>query len=215
MASDGIARGDRRDDALDDSGGPEKKLIFKFRRETVKQLTAILLLLAVPFSSGLAQDTGKTLAATLDVFVFPTEGQATDQQSKDEAACYSWATDNTGSDPFQLQKDDAAAKKQAEQQVAQTQAATQGAGAKGAVKGAAAGAIIGEVSGGDAGESAAIGAAAVGISSRRRARSANQQAEQQAEQQSEASEHATEEQVGNFKKAFSVCLEAKDYMVKF
>ena len=26
---------------------------------------------------------------------------------------------------------------------------------------------------------------------------------------------ATEEQVDNFKKAFSVCLEAKDYMVKY
>jgi hypothetical protein len=26
---------------------------------------------------------------------------------------------------------------------------------------------------------------------------------------------ATEEQIGNFKKAFSVCLEAKDYLVKY
>ena len=181
----------------------------------MKRLIPISLLLAVPFSSGFAQDTGKTLAATLDVFVFPTEGQVADQQSKDEAECYSWAETNTGSDPFQLQKDNEAAQAQAEQQVAQTHDATQGAGAKGAVKGAAAGAIIGEVSGGDAGDSAAIGAATVAVASRRRARSANQQAEQQAEQQSQASEQATEEQVENFKKAFSVCLEAKEYMVKF
>ena len=181
----------------------------------MKRLIAISLLLAVPFSSGLAQETGKTLAATLEVFVFPTEGQVADQQSKDEAECYSFASTNTGSDPFQLQKDNEAAAAQAEQQVAQTQAATQGAGAKGAVKGAAAGALIGEVSGGDAGDSALMGAAAVGIASRRRSRSANQQAEQQAQQQTAATNQATEEQVENFKKAFSVCLEAKDYMVKF
>ena len=181
----------------------------------MKRLIAISLLLAVPFSSGLAQETGKTLAATLEVFVFPTEGQVADQQSKDEAECYSFASTNTGSDPFQLQKDNEAAAAQAEQQVAQTQAATQGAGAKGAVKGAAAGALIGEVSGGDAGDSALMGAAAVGIASRRRSRSANQQAEKQAQQQTAASNQATEEQVGNFKKAFSVCLEAMDYMVKF
>jgi hypothetical protein len=181
----------------------------------MKKLITISLLLAAPFCSSFAQETGKTLAATLDVFVFPTEGQAADQQSKDEAECYSFASTNTGSDPFQLQKDNEAAAAQAEQQVAQTQAATQGAGAKGAVKGAAAGALIGEVSGGDAGDSAVMGAAVVGIASRRRARSANQQAEQQAQQQTASSNQATEEQVSNFKKAFSVCLEAKDYMVKF
>ena len=181
----------------------------------MKQLIPITLLLAMPFSSAIAQDTGKTLAATLDVFVFPSDGQAADQQSKDESECYSWAADSTKSDPFQLQKDNEAAQAQAEQQVAQTKQATQGAGAKGAVKGAAAGAVIGEVTGGDAGDSAVMGAAAVGISSRRRARSANHQAEQQAQQQTTASNQATEEQIGNFKKAFSVCLEAKEYMVKF
>ena len=44
---------------------------------------------------------------------------------------------------------------------------------------------------------------------------ANRQAQQQAQQQQASSQKATEEQVGNFKKAFSVCLEAKDYMVKY
>ncbi len=181
----------------------------------MRRLIGIILLTALPLSSGLAQDSGKTLAATLEVFVFPTEGQAADQQSKDEAECYSWAANNTQSDPFQLQKDNEATQEQAEQQVAQTQSATQGAGAKGAVRGAAAGALIGEVTGGDAGDSAAIGAATVAVASRRRARRANQQAEAQAAQQSAASEQATQEAMGNFKKAFSVCLEAKDYMVKF
>ena len=181
----------------------------------MRYLIVISLLLTLPFSSVIAQESGKTLASTLDVFVFPTEGQAADQQSKDEAECYSWATSNTGSDPFELQKQGEQQAQQTEQQVAQAQSATQGAGAKGAVKGAAAGALIGEVTGGDAGESAAYGAAAGAISSRRRSRAASQQAQQQATQQGAAQQQATEEQVGNFKNAFSVCLEAKDYMVKF
>ena len=38
---------------------------------------------------------------------------------------------------------------------------------------------------------------------------------EQVEQQSQQAQKATAEQIENFKKAFSVCLEAKDYMVKF
>ena len=141
----------------------------------MRRLIGILLLLMLPFSSGNAQESSKTLASTLNVYVFPTAGQAADQQSKDEAECYGWATSNTGSDPFELQKQSEQQAQQTEQQVAQAQTATQGAGAKGAVKGAAAGALIGEVSGGDAGESAAYGAAAGAIASRRRGRAAGQQ----------------------------------------
>jgi len=180
----------------------------------MKHLIPLICLAAVPLSFAIAAEGGKTLASTLEVYVFPTEGQAADQQSKDEAECYSWATSNTGSDPFDLQKQ-SEQQQQTEQQVAQAQGATQGVGARGAVKGAAAGAIIGEVSGGDAGESAAIGAAVGAVASRRRGRAASQQAQQQAKEQGAAQQQATQEQVENFKKAFSVCLEAKEYMVKF
>lgn len=181
----------------------------------MKQLILILCMAAMPLSTAIAQEGGKTLASTLEVFVFPTEGQAADQQSKDEAECYSWAVSNTGSDPFDLQKQSEQQAQQTEQQMQQAQSATQGAGAKGAVRGAAAGALIGEITGGDAGDSAAIGAAAGAIASRRRSRAASQQAQQQAAAQGAAQQQATAEQVGNFKKAFSVCLEAKEYMVKF
>ena len=181
----------------------------------MKHLILITCLVAMPLSGAIAEEAGKSLASTLEIYVFPADGQAADQQSKDEAECYNWAVSNTGSDPFELQKQSEQAAAQAEQQVAQTQSATQGAGAKGAVKGAAAGALIGEVTGGDAGDSAAIGAAAGAVAARRRGRAANQQAQQQAQQQQAAQQQATAEQVGNFKKAFSVCLEAKDYMIKF
>ncbi len=49
----------------------------------------------------------------------------------------------------------------------------------------------------------------------RQARQARGAAEQQAAQQAEARQKATAEDLENFKKAFGVCLEAKDYMVKY
>ena len=156
----------------------------------------------------------KSLSSTIEVYVFPTEGQDASQQSKDEAECYQWAVQNTGVDPFDLAK-------QAEQQQQQAAAAQQeiaqagqGAGAKGAVGGAAAGALIGEIASDDAGKGAAYGAAAGAIVARRRTRRAKAEASQEVEQQSQQAQKATAEQIENFKKAFSVCLEAKDYMVK-
>jgi len=157
----------------------------------------------------------KSLASSLNVYVFPTTGQAADQQSKDEAECYQWATANTGVDPFNLSKETAAAEQQAQAQQQQTQQATQGAGAKGAVKGAAAGALIGEIASDDAGEGAAYGAAAGAIAARRRGKAAQQQAAQQADQQVQQAEATEAEKRSNFNKAFSVCLEGKQYMVKF
>ena len=181
----------------------------------MKKCVMFVLLIALVAPLGLAETTPKTLAATMDVFVFPTDGQDSSQQSKDEAECYTWAVQNTGSDPFELEKANEQAVQQAEQAAQQTAQATQGAGAKTAVKGAAAGALIGEIANDDAGKGAAYGAAAGVVAGRRRSRSANKQAQQQAEQQIAQSEQTTAEGTTNFKKAFSVCLEAKKYMVKF
>lgn len=157
----------------------------------------------------------KTLAATIDVYVFPTKGQDASQQSEDEASCYNWAVQNTGNDPFNLAKKSEADKQKTEQQKQQAAQAGQGAGAAGAVKGAAAGALIGEIASDDAGKGAAYGAAAGLIAGRRRKHKAQEQATAQAEQQGQQAQAATAEQITNFKKAFSVCLEAKNYMVKY
>jgi len=141
----------------------------------------------------------KSLAATLNVYVFPQAGQNASVQSQDESQCYSWAVSNTGSDPFQLQK-----QQQAQQQQAAT--ATQGSAVSGAARGAAGGALIGAMAG-DAGKGAAIGAASGAVINRSRARRASEQAE--------AGAQATQGQIDNFKKAFSVCLEGKKYLVKY
>ena len=157
----------------------------------------------------------KTLAATVGVYVFPAEGQAKEQQSKDEAFCYNWAVGNTQSDPFSLAKKARQSERAAAQKQAQIDEAGQGAGAKGAVAGAAAGALIGEIADNDAGEGAAWGAAIGAIGARRKARRAKQQAKQQVEQQAQQQQQATAEQIEGFKKAFGVCLEAKKYLVKY
>ena len=181
----------------------------------MKRVILITFLMTLPFSAGVAQESGKTLASTLEVFVFPNEGQAADQQSKDESECYSWAASNTGSDPFELQKQSEQQAQQTEQQVAQAKSATQGSAVKGAAKGAVGGALIGEIYDGDSSQGASYGAAAGAVAGRRRSKAASQQAQQQAQQQGAAQQQATAEQVDNFKKAFSVCLEAKEYMVKY
>jgi len=157
----------------------------------------------------------KSLAATINVYVFPTEGQPPEQQSTDEAACYQWAVQNTGSDPFELQKQAQQQQQRAAQQQQQIAQAGKGAGVKGAVGGAAAGALIGEIASDDAGKGAAWGALAGAVVARRRTQQAKAEASQQVEQQSQQAQQATAEQIENFKKAFSVCLEAKKYMVKY
>jgi len=175
----------------------------------------VLLILSTLALSIAANAQTQSLGSTMDVFVFPAEGQDTSQQSKDEAACYEWAVGNTGSDPFQLAKQEDADKQQAEAEQQAAQQAGAGSGARGAVRGAAAGALIGEIANDDASEGAAWGAAAGAVRGRRQGRAAQQQAQQQAAAQSEDRERATEQQLANFKNAFSVCLEAKEYMVKY
>jgi hypothetical protein len=181
---------------------------------------AWLTLLTVALACGLALPQAppsgqKTLAATMNVYVFPTTGQTPEIQSQDEAACYTWAVQNVGTDPFELSKQAQAQAQQTEQAKQQAAQVGRGAGASGALRGAAAGALIGEIANDDAGKGAAYGAAAGMIRGRRRGRAAQRGAEAAAEQQGQQFQAATAEQLANFKKAFSVCLEAKSYMVKF
>jgi len=157
----------------------------------------------------------KTLAATMSVYVFPTEGQPAEQQSKDEAECYNWAVQNTGTDPFQLAKQAEQQQQQAAQAQQQAKQVGTGAGAAGAVGGAAMGALIGEIADDDPGKGAAYGAAAGMLRGRRKGREAQAQATAQADQQAQQAQASTQAQMNNFKKAFSVCLEANKYMVKY
>jgi len=184
----------------------------------VANVIALIVLAVLVPGYALAQDgsatTQKTLAATMSVYVYPTEGQTSEQQSIDEVECYDWGVEQTGTDPFDLAKQAEQQKQQLEQAQAEVDAAGQGAGAKGAVGGAAAGAAVGKIAKDDAGKGAAYGAAAGGIAARRKTKKAKAEASDQIEQQGQASKQATQQQLDDFKKAFSVCLEARAYMVK-
>ena len=176
--------------------------------------TSLLVALLLPVFA-MAQDGTKTLAATMEVYVFPTEGQDQAQQSKDEASCYDWAVTNVGADPFDIEAQQEVDEAQAQADMEAAEQSGRGAGTRGALRGAAAGALIGEIVDDDASKGAAIGAGAGLIRGNRQAREAQQQAQAQAAAQAEEREEASEEDLDNFKKAFSVCLEAKDYLVKY
>jgi len=178
----------------------------------MKKILGVLLVTMLSASLVMGQ---KSLSATMDVYVFPAQGQDSSQQSMDEAECYNWAVGNTGTDPFELNKQAQQQQQQADAAKQQVDQAGQGAGARGAVGGAAAGAVVGEIVSDDPGKGAAWGAAAGAVAGRRSRKNAQKQAKQDINQQSQQGAAATAEQLGNFKKAFSVCLEAKDYMVKF
>ena len=141
----------------------------------MKRAWLIILMVALACGVALPQASAsgqKTLAATMNVYVFPTTGQTPEVQSQDEAACYTWAVQNVGTDPFELSKQSQAQAQQTEQAKQQAAQVGRGSGASGALRGAAAGALIGEIANDDAGQGAAYGAAAGMIRGRRRGRKA-------------------------------------------
>src|SRR5437868_2574019 len=138
------------------------------------------------------------LAAALPAaaqYVYPAKGQSPDQQKKDEAACSTWATQQTGIDP---------SKPAAPPPPAQ-QAPVTGSGAR--ARGAAAGAAVGAITGNDTGDAAKAGMVAGGVAQRSSNRRAAADQQQAAAQQQSAGADA-------FQKARGACLEGKGYTVK-
>ena len=96
------------------------------------------------------------ISQRMKLYVYPAKGQSKQQQKEDEFECYKWAMEQSGIDPLNLPKVEAAP----------VQSGPTGGAVKGAAKGAAAGAAIGAIAG-DAGKGAAIGAAAGAMAGRR------------------------------------------------
>ena len=147
-----------------------------------------------------AKMTYNQISQQMKLFVYPSKGQSQQQQKKDEFECYKWAIEQSGIDPLNLPKVEAAP----------AQSGPTGGAIVGGAKGAAAGAAIGAIAG-DAGKGAAIGAVAGGLAGRRQGK----QAQAQANQQSQTNAAAAEAELKNtFVKAFSVCIEGKGYTIK-
>jgi len=140
------------------------------------------------------------ISNTLKLYVYPAKGQSHQQQKVDEFECYKWAMEQSGIDPLNPPKVEAAP----------AQTGPTGGAVKGAAKGAAAGVAIGAIAG-DAGEGAAIGTVAGGLAGRRQGKKAQQQQNQQA--QANAA-NAQQEIKNSFIKGFSACLEGKGYSIK-
>jgi uncharacterized protein YcfJ len=175
---------------------------------------AITLVGAIWFSAAQAQNA--TLSEGVGVFVFPADGQDAAQQSRDEAECYNWAVDRTGAEPFELARRAERESANAERAAARAQQAGRGSTAGDALAGAATGALIGRVFGSKRTSRSAARAGAITGSI---AGSAQRQATQAREARSAAMAtrraEATEAQIDNFRKAFSTCLEANDYVARF
>lgn len=140
------------------------------------------------------------ISSTMKLYVFPSKGQSQQKQKEDEFECYKWAVQQSGIDPLNLPKVEAAP----------VETGPDGSAVRGAARGAAAGAAIGAISG-DAGEGAAIGAVAGGVAGRR----AGKQAKAQQAQQADAAVKQTEQAMkDSYTKAFSACVEGKGYTIK-
>ncbi len=137
-------------------------------------------------------------AAWAQQYVYPAKGQSPQQQKNDEAACHSWAVQQTGFDPAKPPPPTAAAKPPTT-----ATGSTPGAGARGAMRGA----VVGEIVSDDAGAGAAAGAMAARGQSRRQSAAAATSAKQQAAA-------TQQQQQAGFAKARAACLEGRGYTVK-
>jgi len=147
-----------------------------------------------------AKMTYNQISSTMKLYVYPSKGQSQQKQKQDEFECYKWAVEQSGIDPLDLPKVEAAP----------VQTGPTGGAVKGAAKGAVAGAAIGAVAG-DAGKGAAIGATAGTMRGAKQGKQA-QAAQNQAAQADAANKE--KEMMDSFKKAFSVCIEGKGYTIK-
>lgn len=164
-------------------------------------LTAVITTAFFVFSASAQTPAKSTSIATgLGLYVFPSKNQDQATQEKDEAYCYKWAQEQTGVDPLNPTKVEAA----------QVNRAVDGTAIVGSAGGAAAGAAIGAIAG-DTGKGAAIGAVVGGLRGRR-AKVVGDEREQQHNDQAAAAQE--KEAMDNYKKAFTACLEGKGYTVK-
>lgn len=158
-------------------------------------IATCLLPISTLFSQG-----STSIASSLDLYVFPNDNQTTEQQDADEVACYKWAREQTGYDPMNP----------TQVQAEQVDKSADGSMVVGAAGGAAAGAAIGAIAG-DTGKGAAIGAVVGGLRGRRSKKVGDEMEQQQSNANAAAAET---KMMDDYKRAFIVCMEAKDYTIK-
>lgn len=141
-------------------------------------------------------------AVAQQLIVYPSQGQAPEQQARDQGECNSWAVQQTGYNPATPLPPPSTA-----------EPAAQGGVLRGAARGAVVGVTVGAIAG-DAGKGAAAGAAGGAlIGGFRRADQRRAHEHQQAQAQSQyQQEQATQAQ--NYNRALSACLQGRGYTVQ-
>ena len=137
-------------------------------------------------------------AMAQQMYIYPTQNQSPDQQSRDRYECHIWAVQQTGVDPTNPQM--AAAPPQQEAQ--------KGGLLRGAARGATVGVVVGAI-GGNAGKGAAIGAASGALFGGMRRRDQQRQQEQQRRNYEQQQAQA----IGAYNRAQAACLRGRGYTV--
>jgi hypothetical protein len=164
------------------------------RPSDVKRLAALTVLLA-----------GLVLAAPAgaqQLIVYPSQGQAPEQQARDQGECQSWAAQQTGINPAAPPPPPTT-----------TAPPPQGGVLRGAARGAVVGVTVGAIAG-DAGTGAAAGAAGgalIGGFRRVDQRRAHDQQQAQAQAQYQQQQAAQNQ---SFNRATSACLQGRGYTVQ-
>jgi hypothetical protein len=166
----------------------------------MKITNLVLVLMIAIFNIHYVSSQNNGIAKSLGLYIFPSNDQDAATQNTDEAACYSWAIEQSGYDPLNPTKVEAAP----------VDTGPDGSAVKGAAVGAAGGAAIGAIAG-DAGKGAAIGAIVGGVRGRRASKQADAS---QAKNNEQAATNYNAALLADYKKAFSVCMEGKGYTIK-
>ena len=153
--------------------------------------------------SGSASAQQASLAGSLGLFIYPSGGQAAEQQRTDETECYDWARQTTGINPQSPPS--------AQQPAVAAQEDTGAAAARGAMGGAARAVLLANATDNDWEEAAALGVVFGGRRGGNSARQRNAQAQKEA---SAAQQQASQQEVQQFKNAFSACIEGRNYTIK-
>ncbi|MGB5612224.1 MAG: glycine zipper family protein [Sedimenticolaceae bacterium] len=159
------------------------------KRQIMIAASALMLLTSTAIAGGL--------------IVYPAKNQSADLQKKDEGACMSWASQQTGFDPT--------APMQTTSAPPPVQEPTSSAG-RGLLRGALGGLAIGAIAG-DAGKGAAIGATTGalvgGVRRRDQTNHAYEQQDAWAQQQAEQYQQSQNQ----YNRAYATCLEGRGYTV--
>jgi uncharacterized protein YcfJ len=137
--------------------------------------------------------------ALADLYVYPKEGQSTEQTDKDKYECYQWAKNDTGFDPMATPRTTTAAPS------GQTRSGTM---VKGGLGGAALGGILGGKKG--AGRGAVAGGLIGGVHQHQHNKQVD--ADRQQWENQESANYANNR--NNYNRAYAACLEGRGYSVK-